>query len=282
MKNRTKQRIKNKETEGTGSDKAITIRPFGPSMDHRNVKFDTEHIPIKGIPRRDWYEWDRRAANLAKFCLPLTMANSAGYYLTSPVHFRITWDGHNHNGTHIEVLDRLDHGLVDDHSTHGGFTVQSAVTIETVNDGDFVWVKQLPNQYRPWFYAMEALMEGWWAQGGATAGLVCLLNRAGTFEMKIGDPIAQIVCISKEDLEANLIFDNNPLDESYKFQRRRDEYIRGDANRRGPDLDYMYGRHWDGVKEPVHLRSWNDNKIFIRDENGVSEYEERRKRKQSM
>lgn len=277
MKNRTSNRIK-----GDSDEKAIIIRPFGPTMDNKGVEFDKAQIPIKAISRRDWFETDGRTTNLAKFCLPLTMANSAGYYLVSPVHFKVTWDGYDQSPAHIEIIEILDHAVIDDHSTFGGFTVQSSITIETLNDGDFVWIKQLPNQYRPWFYAMEALLESWWGQGGATVGLVCMLNRPGTFEMKIGDPIAQMICIRKEELEANLIFDNEYLQESYHFQSKREEYQRGDPGRQGPDLDYARGEHFNGVKVPVHIKNWNMNKIFIRNEKGVREYEERRKRKSSM
>ena len=264
MKNRRVQNQQN-NPEKESPPKNMTMRPFGPRLRGcpKGYEFPEEAIPTKGKPKRDWWEHaDRKTKGLAHFCLPLMTANGAGYYLRSPVHFKCSWNGDVNADAKLQIIDRLPHGVVDTHSTHGGFTVQSGITFETENPGDFLWVKQLPNLYRPWFYPMEGLLEGWWRLGGATIGLVCLLNRPGTYEMKIGDPIAQVVMISKKDLDANLVFDNNPDPESYNWQakRTRPEYGKG-----GPDLDYLRGLWSNGMKEPVHYSNMKKNKVIRND-----------------
>ena len=262
--------------EVSKSQKNIIVSPFGPMLGGlpEGYRMPDETIPMKGKTKRDWWEKvDGKTRDLAHFCLPLMMANGAGYYLRSSCHFTCEWDGKSDTNAKINIIDKAPHGVVDDHSTYGGFTIQSAVNIQTENEGDYIWIKQIPNMYRPWFYPMEALIESWWGAGGATAGLVCLLNRPGKFEMKIGDPIAQMILVSKSDLESNLVFNDTPMEESYVWQKRRNrpEYAEGGRTpghprhgKSAPDLDYFKGKWSSGVKVPVHLTNWKDNKV-IRD-----------------
>src|SRR5690349_12711511 len=76
------------------------------SMDLICYKYDGWQPRIRpGTPRRPWM--DDTAERYAYRCLPLTMANSHGWELLSPMAFEARWDGDIHEHS-VEV--RLDPG----------------------------------------------------------------------------------------------------------------------------------------------------------------------------
>jgi Family of unknown function (DUF6065) len=204
-------------------------------------------IPSLGTAVRDWWKADRLTHKHAVHCQPLRMANTLGYYVRSPGSFRITWDG----GDTAPVT--VDHPagarfVVDSHSAHGSFTVQPGFVARTSRPGDFLLIKSLPNQRRPWFTAMDALIEAWWQPG--EFGLVCLLNRPGEFVVERGEPLAQMALYRAEAGFAPLTiaYGVPAATEQWRARRTRPEYRK--------DFDYQNGRHPDGTVDPSHIRSW--------------------------
>src|SRR5690349_16514356 len=56
------------------------------------VVADCEGMPLSTAPvDRDWM--DASAQRFAYRCLPLTIANQAGWLIANPVSFSVTWDG---------------------------------------------------------------------------------------------------------------------------------------------------------------------------------------------
>lgn len=207
-----------------------------------------ELAPVRAEKRRDWWQQDIGTRNHAHHCLPLTMANSLGYYILSPGSFRVLWDGDWDHDVAVTKLDPLEPFVVDNHSAAATFTVQPGFIPMTGSVGDFVFVKGVSNVRGAWFTPMEALIEAWWQPG--EFGLVCMMNRAGAFTVRRGEPIAQMCVYRAAAGFASLAVSDAPPPETaaWHVRRGRPEYRK--------DLDYLQGRHPDGRPEPTHIRSW--------------------------
>jgi hypothetical protein len=153
--------------------------------------YDQSLLPIPAMLKREWFQQDRKTRNHAHHCQPLMMANSCGYFLLSPAHFTVTWDGDPGHDADLEIHYAASHSIIDTHSAFGSFTVQTQFVARTDNVGDFVWIKNIPNERDLPFLCMEAMVEAWW--NPAQFGLVFLIKRAGSFTVNLGEPIAQMV-----------------------------------------------------------------------------------------
>lgn len=204
-------------------------------------------VPIPARKAREWWQVDPRTRGHAHHCLPLTMANSLGYYILSPLDFRVRWDGGWGSDVSIEVPGGLS-AIVDNHSANASFTVQPGFIPRTEAPGDFIVVKSIANERGAWFTVMEAMIEAWWQP--ADFGIVCLLNRAGAFGVRRGEPIAQMHLFRAEAGFTELAISTESPEETRAWRTRRG---RRDYRK---DLDYFYGRHPDLRPEPTHLTSW--------------------------
>lgn len=203
--------------------------------------------PVRARRAREWWQEDWKTRGHAHHCLPLTMANSLGYLIRSPVGFQVAWDG----DWDTDVVIRGDAGVsstVDAHSAHAAFTLQPGFIPVTHQVGDFLLVRAIPNERAAWFTVMEGLIEAWWQP--APFALVCLLNRPGRFTVARGQPVAQMCVFRAEGGFADLDVVGGPPAETAAWSERRGRagYVK--------DLDYLNGRHPDGRPEPTHIRSW--------------------------
>lgn len=206
-------------------------------------------VPVPAKKMRPWWQSDIGTRNHANHCLPLTMANSLGYFILSPGGFSVSWDGSWEHDADVMKLDPLEPFVVDNHSACATFTVQPGFIPATAAVGDFVHIRSVPNVRGAWFTVMEALIEAWWQPG--EFGIVCMLNRPGTFTVERGEPIAQMSVYNAASGFATMRVDESLADETPAWQERRcrPEYRK--------DLDYLRGRHPDGREEPTHIRSWS-------------------------
>lgn len=216
--------------------------------------YDTSLAPIPAVRHREWWEDNQATRDHAKHCLPLTMANSLGYYILSPGTFIVRWNGNVHDRAHIEHVERSSHYEVDNHATFGSFTVQAKFIPVTDDPGDFVYVKGIPNVRDNQFYCMEACIEAWWNVGNF--GLVFLLKQAGEFTIYMGQPIAQMFLFKGNAGAANLEFyDGYPEGHiHWDNKRKRPDYVK--------DLDYMRGFTSGGDKVHTHITNWKDAQKF--------------------
>jgi hypothetical protein len=74
---------------------------------HRLHWLADEWLPQPAEPRRSWWEEQYVTRRHARHCLPLTMANSLGYTIHSPVSFRVDWDGDPHSHAQVETDDTM-------------------------------------------------------------------------------------------------------------------------------------------------------------------------------
>lgn len=217
---------------------------------HLHPNFDKKLVPIRAERWRDWWEDNQATRDHAKHCLPLTMANSLGYYILSPGTFLVRWDGDVHNRATIELIEKSSHCEIDDHAAFGSFTVQSKFVPVTDDPGDYVYIKGIPNERGLPYTCMEGLIEAWWSVG--YFGIVCLINQPGEFIIQMGTPIAQM-CLYKGlggVAELELVDGYPAKTKEWDKKRSRPDYKK--------DFDYMRGLLPDGEKTPTHITNWRD------------------------
>lgn len=216
--------------------------------------YDHSLAPVPAKKMRQWWEDNSRTANHAKHCLPLSMANSLGWYILSPGTFLVSWNGDVQQNAVITAIDKSSHYEVDAHAAFGSFTVQAKFIPVTEDPGDFIYIKGIANERCCPYSCMEAAIEAWWNVG--VFGIVFLLNQPGEFLINKGQPIAQMFMMSGAAASADLTTQNGYPDEHFGWQakRGRPEYRK--------DLDYMRGYTFDGKRIDSHITSWADAHIF--------------------
>jgi hypothetical protein len=221
---------------------------------HLAPEFDRTLAPVPATKLRDWWEDNPRTTNHAKHCLPLQMANSLGWYILSPGTFIVTWDGDVHSPAQIQHIEKSTHYEVDAHAAYGSFTVQPKFIPVTEKEGDFVFIKGIPNERCCPYSCMEAVIEAWWSVG--RFGLVFLLNQPGEFMVTKGHPIAQMFVLSGGSAVPDMeIKSGYPAGyEDWHERRYRKEYHK--------DLDYFAGKTPGGEKMETHITNWEQAAKF--------------------
>jgi hypothetical protein len=209
---------------------------------------DPRYAPIPAPLHKTWWQDNDKTRNHAQHCLPLSMANSLGYHILSPVTFKWNWCGDVQKDAIIEVIEALPSCSVDAHAAYGSFTIQPGFIPQTEKPGDFIMIKNIANERGQPFTCMEALIESWWTP--ANFGLVFLLNQPGRGIITIGQPIAQMCVYRQEGGEHGLQVINElpPGHQGWSARRHRPGYNK--------DLDYLKGKHHDGSSELTHLSAW--------------------------
>jgi hypothetical protein len=221
---------------------------------HLAPEFDRTLAPVPATKLRDWWDDNPRTANHAKHCLPLQMANSLGWYILSPGTFIVSWDGDVHAPATIVHIEKSSHYEVDAHAAFGSFTVQPKFIPVTEREGDFVFIKGIPNERGCPYSCMEAVIEAWWSVG--RFGLVFLLNQPGEFMITKGSPLAQMFVLggAAASTSLELAAGYPPGYEEWNARRSRLEYSK--------DLDYFSGKQANGERVPTHITNWEQASKF--------------------
>lgn len=206
--------------------------------------YEKSLLPKKSEVYLDWWEKDPKTKGMAKFCMPLLMANGLGYNILSPATIEIEWDGNENHSAKINIIDKCTHALVTNHSACGSFTIQTGFVPKT-EEGYYTYVKGIPNIRRP-FSVMEALIESWW--NPAHFGIVCLCNYAGKFIIRQGEPLAQMVLLHQDAIKVKLEVKENEFE---IFQRKEflEKRLKSVFNR-----DYFKGLYPDGKEVEHHIK----------------------------
>ncbi len=215
---------------------------------HLSHDFDESLAPIPAIKYRDWWEDNAATKNHARHCLPLAMANSLGYYILSPGTFEVEWNGDFKSRAVVTPIEMSSHFEVDDHAAFGSFTVQARFIPVTEEEGEFVFVKGIPNERGLPYSCMEGVIEAWWSVG--IFGLVFLLNRPGKFKIFWGQPIAQIFLYKGVGGAATQeVHRGYPEGHDIWMRKRSRPGYR-------KDLDYLKGKQPGGEPVPSHIATW--------------------------
>ena len=212
------------------------------------------------VPASRWRDWmDATDQRFANRCLPLLMANQAGWHISLDHAVRARWTGGKRRQ---DVIVESDSPLAPKgHFGHGILTWHVAFLFRT-DPGWNVLARGPANLPKDGIAALEGLIESDWS--AATFTMNWCFTRPGAVEWAAGEPFAMVVPQRRGELEAV-----RPhlarLDESPDVDRRHTEFrdsrkrfltaLRaGDATARARQWQryYFRGRTPGGVKYDEH------------------------------
>jgi hypothetical protein len=217
--------------------------------------------PCKG--NRDWM--DASQQKFAYRCLPLVMANQAGWILTCPLRLRVVWDGSERmQGLSIDFPqgEGINAGQVRSHFGMGILTFSIPWLFRT-SPGYGLWVKGPSNMPRDGLFPLEGIVETDWAPYTFTMNWkVTRPNQL--IEFAVGEPIAMIVPFPLDMLEsvepAMRSMQQHPaLAQDYaSFHRERAESLQRLRATSEPawSMSYMKGRRPDGSVVQEHRKAF--------------------------
>jgi len=224
-------------------------------------------MPLTTAPvRRDWM--DATDQRFAYRCLPLAIANQAGWLIHCPAGFRARWDGGPHRQS---IAIAWDQGEPDQrilsHFGYGVLTFSIPYLFRTPASVN-LWVKGPTNCIKDGVQALEGVVETDWLP--ATFTMNWKLTRPHhEVRFERGEPICMVVPQARglaeclEPVQAALA-DNAELQRHYEeWSASRDRFLadlvlgKADATRQGWQKDYTRGLMPDGrrfVEHQTHLQ----------------------------
>jgi hypothetical protein len=233
-------------------------------------------MPIYPAPcERDWMEATHE--RFAYRCLPLVIANQAGWWIANPTAFTVRWNG----GRRLQDLriwysgGRRD-GRIISHFGHGILTFAIPYLFRTP-PGINLWIKGPSNRLKDGIQPLEGIVEADWS--AATFTMNWKLTRPNhPVRFAVGEPICMITPAPRGLLEKlepvrTPLKNNRELAAGYRvWSRSRDrfnralEQLNSEAVRRGWQRHYFLGLGPEGerfaghqtrlrLKEFVHERS---------------------------
>ncbi len=246
---------------------------------------------------RDWM--DASPQRFAYRCLPLAIANQAGWFLHSPATFSAIWDGGLYgdavriefeapgypppanpwaisiDSTTITKIAAARDERVSSHFGVGTITFSLSFLFRTP-PGINLWVKGPTNCLKDGIQALEGIVETDWLPATFTMNWKFTRpNHRVRFEK--GEPICMIVPVPR-GLAESLTPVRLPLTSDPALQKAHDDWLKARAEfiqklahrdpetvKRGWQRDYVHGISAGGVKAPEH-QTRLDLKEFVRAE----------------
>ena len=214
-------------------------------------------------PRRDWM--DQTTEKFAYRCLPLTMANQAGWVVRSPLAFAAIWNGKNETAS-VSVRFLEDEGenkgQISGHFGHGVVTFTLPWLFRT-SPGYGLWVRGPSNEPKDSIAPLDGVVETDWAPYTFTMNWRFTRRNTEVFFRK-GEPMCLLVPFPLAMLEAvRPTFSTLDADPVLKadyaaFTQRRNANI-ASLKSGGPSswsMDYMRGHLPDGTEVTEHRRGF--------------------------
>ena len=214
-------------------------------------------------PRREWM--DQSTDKFAYRCLPLTMANQAGWVVTSPLAFAASWNGKNEtNSVTVRFLEDEgeNKGQISGHFGHGVVTFTLPWLFRT-SPGYGLWVRGPSNAPKDGITALEGVVETDWAPYTFTMNWR-LTRRGSEVFFRKGEAICMLLPVALNVPEAirprfDSLESNPVLKQDYAaFIERRAANI-ASLKAGGPSawsMDYMRGHLPDGTEVTQHRRGF--------------------------
>jgi hypothetical protein len=217
--------------------------------------------PCKG--NRDWM--DASQQKFAYRCLPLVMANQAGWLITCPLNFRVVWDGSERLqglSMHFPQGEGANAGQVRSHFGMGILTFSIPWLFRT-SPGYGLWVKGPANMPRDGLSPLEGIVETDWAPYTFTMNWK-ITRPDYVIDFAVGDPIALIVPFPLDMPEAVLprlrtMQEQPSLANDYaSFHRERAAALRKlhASNEPAWSMSYMKGHRPDGSVVEEHRKAF--------------------------
>ncbi len=256
---------------------AIDREPYGlvGFILHDDSDWVLEPAPVK----RDWMEAND---GFAYRCLPLTIANAAGWVIRSPVAFTAIWNGGlNKHDTKIFMEDPIGKhkDSIKSHFGSGIITVQLPWLFQTQKERLSLTVRGLPNYFKRNAHPCEGRVEIDWLPFTFTMNWKILEPHVPVAFAK-GDPICFIEPVQLDCLEAAVpalrpISDYPELKENYDYWNVSRMRFNSRPDRTVKDWERHYHNGLtrpDGSKlePPAHHRTSVKPKKFVRQLNGTT------------
>ena len=222
----------------------------------------SEGMPLRPAPvDRTWMETP--AGRFAKRCLPLLIANQAGWELLNPIGFSAIWQGSDDlSAVTIWPDAPVQPFWVTSHFGSGIVTWHVPYLFRTPH-GYNLLVRGPANLPKDGINALEGIVETDWTPATFTMNWKFTRpNHALRFEA--GEPIALVVPMRRGELESfrpvlrEAASDPSTFADFQRFSASRLEFLRSlkipgsSAQLAGWQRDYMLGRHVDGSVMPEH------------------------------
>ena len=161
---------------------------------------DAADMPVEPAPTdRDWM--DRSRDRFAYRCLPLVIANQAGWFVRCPVAFTARWNG---GPEPADLKVRLPRGCqstqVLSHFGEGVLTFGLPYLFQTPR-GINLWVKGPANWIKDGIQPLEGIVETDWNETTFTMNWK-MTRRNHTVRFEAGDPIGMIVPVPRDLAES--------------------------------------------------------------------------------
>jgi hypothetical protein len=224
----------------------------------------TEGWTIEPAPaKRDWM--DATPEKFAYRCLPLVMANQAGWIVTCPINFSATWDGKQElPGVKLRFPqgEGVNAGQIRSHFGSGIITFSMPWLFRT-SPGYGLWVRGPANVVRDSIIPLDGIVETDWAPYTFTMNWKIMRRNTEVF-FKRGDPVAMLVPFALgvlEDVEPEFKeLDSDPVlkQDFFHFTARRSGNLeRLNAGKEGQwAMDYMRGHLPDGTEVSEHRKAF--------------------------
>jgi hypothetical protein len=209
-------------------------------------------------PRREWM--DKFPHRVPYRCLPLNIANQAGWVVRSPVNFSVTWNGkHDLAGLKIDFADRMAKEREATLRRHiksnfgGGIVTFAFPWLFRTPPGVGLWVRGPSNEFPFNARALDGLVETDWAHAPFTMNWKIEKRNTPAY-FREGDALAVLTPFPLDLLEGlepeiRPLESNPTLHEKYHqaAQARRETIKRAmSGGRQGFELSYMRGDQRDG------------------------------------
>jgi len=196
-------------------------------------------------------------------CLPLLIANRAGWFIPSPVKFSVWWKGgQNKEDLIIDVPETGSDGRIQSHFGSGVLTFRLPYLFRS-SQGLNLWVKGPTNWPKDGIQALEGIVETDWAASTFTMNWkLTRPNHVVWFDK--GEPICMIVPVPRGLLESvtpmqTPLETNQEIQREYNvWQQKRERFLsmlgnkEDEAVKQGWEKDYFKGVNGQGEKFCEH------------------------------
>ncbi len=216
-------------------------------------------------PRRDWM--DKTRGKVAYRCLPLVMANQAGWVIRTPHGFSATWGGKDDISSITFDFGKAPPHFAGQVRSHFGYGIVTFVLpwVFRTPPGVGLLVRGPANQWTHHAHALEGLVETDWLSSPFTMNWRITARQKQVW-FRPGDPVCVITPVQMHLLEALTpekrdIADNPMLaKELAAFNEKRAQTARAEVEKAKQgaedaaefELDYIKGQTASGAKSDQH------------------------------
>ena len=209
--------------------------------------------------KREWM--DGYGHSFAYRCLPLKIANEAGWVIRSPIDFELEYitDNDPLKSVRVEISenDKMYRSYITSHFGRGVVTFSLPYIFRTPKPW-CVWARGYPNYYKKNISFLEGIIETYWLHSTFTYN-IRLVEKNEIVKFSKGDPLLFLTLVNINELDHSTIIndsidDNLPLKEAYQqWNKSRSEFNKNLTNPLDWQKDYFRGIRPDSNTEEQHL-----------------------------